>query len=366
MVKQITLTTDKRLEHYLDVDDDINGLIYLEDETPTNILLFKSIFDTLVKSSPHNLTLGISEKFINYVELFKSKNVECKVNIKAKSYDYVFLVPNGDLTSKKKKNTIRDLNRKFIGLTNVRFSPAEVSVDSVNENSDSVLVDMDKRNKNYSTIVDEVDSRGLELVHVNDTNKINSKVDNKDLDLLDVTSKSVSISGNGFIPFDTEFSIKGTDTVEGKVYPQASSVLKYVNKNAKKNDDVSYDITGKGVVEYEFKVNVLSNALSIEIYLDDFNIRSGISNLEVDCDDTELALTDVDITESLITSNVFMGESGANLLLAYSILGISKCVLLTDGDKNDDYFKNDNCIDITNYKSPTAGDLLEDMYTSEI
>ena len=366
MVKKITLSLEERLESFLDVDEDITGLVYLEDENPTNILLFKSIFDTLTKSSPHDLTFGISKKFDGYVKLFGSKNVKCMSKVKPKEYDYMFLVPNSELKYKKKKNAIRDLNRSFIGLTNVRFSPAKVSIKLDNENSDIILADLSKDHVEYENIVNELEDRGLELLNVRDAGTPSVGKGVRPARLLNATDKRVNVSGNGFIPFDTEFKIKDTDTVEGKVYPQASSVLKYVNKNGKKTDDVAYDITGKGMVGYEFKVNVMSNELSIEIYLDDFSIKSGISSLISDQEDEEELSTDVDVTESIVTSHLFMGESGVNLLLAYSILGISKCVLLSDSTKRDDYFKNENYIDISNYKKSTAGDLIEDMYTSEI
>jgi hypothetical protein len=371
--KVINFTKNEKLTYYLESDENLKCLIYLKVENDINILLFKSIFDVLSISyeDQHKLTFAISDDNSSYIDLFDSNDVVSLKTINKSKYNYIFVIPGDYSAYKNKSNCLKDWNRKVIGLTGAVFSPAKVNV-SLSKNSEIIATDFDSTHSAYSNIKDEIEERGLELkdiYSIDDKDDISEVSDS--LDLMSGYTKSVGISGNGYIPFTTEFSIKGSDSVEGKVYPQSSSVLKYVNKSASKKEDICYDIIGKGMVEYDFRVNVLSNEISIEISLGNFDIKSGISNLVIDSIKNNSLSNDKSDTlstliDSISTAKYYMGTVNKNLLLAYSILGIKNCIVLVDDDYKGDYFNNTTQIDISEYEESSVGNMLEDVYSLEV
>ena len=368
---------------------EINVLFTLEKETCMNWIIAIHFLQALQKKySNVEFDFGVSEKFL-YFKHFCS-NIKLLESLKKNSYNIKFRLPTNDIFESLKNNEgtfniFPNLNNKYIGLNRFMVTAPKFQIEGLNgEYSDKVFFNLEEDDPTYKKISKEIKKCSFQIVEFKNLEEIkqiiNKEEDSeKDISLIPGNGSFTEISSNGFINYNSKFLISGNNKVEGKIIPSESIVLRYKNDDPDKylveNKDV-HKLSGSGMVEYDYVVELGSNSIIIKLDLNELKIQTGFTKNELlnskkfenkkDITNRNSKNKELFIQE-LKECKYYIGKEDANFLIASMILGPNNCILLDKETKFNlaeifSYFDISNIIDIEKYENGIIESKLEELH----
>lgn len=395
MRKQYDTQTKKSNKKLCQMIDEYKGkgikvLFRLEKESCMNWIIVIHFIDILRKKYPEvEFYLGVSKKF-EYFTIFDPEIIKVITNnLKESLFEVNFKLPVKDIAEslRNNKNTFQlfhILNEKYIGLNRFMLACPCFEFDDLNRDySDKVFFNLEEDDIHYKKILNEIKKCSFKVMEFKNLNNdiIEKQPYDKtmNLNLVSANANSVTVTSNGFINYISKFDIMGNDKVEGKIIPSESIVLRYKNDNAdlfnsKKNIEEVHKLTGSGMIEYSYIVELTSDSIIIKLNLDEFKLRSGFSkNMMADNVLKNKKNKLVEVTkdkrlfiEELKNCRYYIGKEDVYFLLAAMVLGTDNCILL---DKRTmfnlvdvfPYFSISNIIDLEAYRTGMIEDKLEEL-----
>ena len=371
----------------------IKVLLGLEKESCMNWIIMLHFVQLLQKKYPNvDFFLGVSEKY-EYFTLFDSNVIKViKKSTKQNAFHIIFKLPVKEIFDAfKGKANVFDLfyvlNKNYIGLSRFMVSPPNFTIDGlIRDYSDKIFFNLNEDDTYYKTITNEIKKCSFKIVEFKD---ISDKDENEDEDeytdrendisLIPSFANLVEVTSNGFINYTSKFEIIGNNKINGKLVPSESIVLRYKNERQNNppedSNPVVHKLTGSGVVEYKFIVELMNNSVLVKLNLNEIKLTSGFSKTELKAKKLNQIsnIKEIDVTtnkrafiEEVRTCRYYIGKEDVNFLLASMILGPSNCILL---DKESTfnvieifpYFDISNVVDLENYETGTIENKLEEL-----
>ncbi len=375
----------KRLCQSLDQhsNKEVMVLFTLEKETCMNWIIAIHFLQALEKKYSNVIfDFGVSEKFL-YFKNF-CNNIKLIDSLKKTQYDIKFKLPTNDITESLRNNLdtfsiLTNLNNKYIGLNRFMVIAPKFNIDGLNrEYSDKVFFNLEEDDITYKKILKEIKKCSFQIVEFKDLENKKENIENEKNNILLIPGggNTTEISGIGFVNFSSKFTITGNDKVEGEIIPSETTILRYRNNV---EDDYLIDnnqihkLTGSGIIEYDYTVELGNNSITIKLDLNDFKLQSGFSkstlrsNKKNKSNKVSNSKNKELLIQELKECRYYIGKEDANFLIASMILGPNNCILLDKKTRFNlaeifSYFDISNIIDIEKYENGLIETKLEQLH----